>query len=633
MIYYITNQKQLFDSNLIKIEDNFDKLHNYLKDNKTTSVDTETTGLDPLTDKVLLLQIGDDVDQYIIDLTTTSISPEVKTYLESKEAKKILHHSRFDYKMLKANGICTLENVFCTRQGEQMVMNGLTDSSKRGNFSLKVLVKKYLNVELDKSTALNFTATNVVMTEKELVYAADDVKYTYLISGYINANIETYGLTHLAAVEMEANLGYGDMELNGFLLDTGKWEKIHKNNIPKYNEKQQELEHIVLSNPGTKKYAKAKGGVQTNLFEEVGKKTNINWDSPTQLLPIAREFLGGIEDTSKTSLELFVSENYATGLYEATKPEHKFAELLLNYRVYSKAVGQYGTDFFKHIHPKTGRVHPNFDPLGPDTGRVSCSKPNLQNIKAESDYRSAFVPRPGYKMVTCDYSGCELRIIAEFSGDPVWVEAFNEGQDVHSRVATLLFGKEVTKSNENKHLRSPAKNLNFGLAYGMGPSKLARQLRITDKEAKKLMQKYFTVFPAIKKFLEGNGAFAVANGCILTPPPYKRIRWFKKHKEARDDSAVRGSIERAGKNTPIQGCNADLVKKATTLVRRHIQNLPEGEMFLVNQVHDEFVFEVREDVAEERMKDIVFLMESAADDLLSKVPMVAEATLADCWQK
>jgi len=144
MIYYITNQSYLFDHNIIKIENSFEKLHEYLKDNKTTSVDTETTGLDPLTDKVLLLQIGDDKDQYIIDLTTVVISTEVKDYLENKTAKKILHHSRFDYKMLKANGICTLENVFCTRQGEQMVMNGLTDATKRGNFSLKVLVKKYL---------------------------------------------------------------------------------------------------------------------------------------------------------------------------------------------------------------------------------------------------------------------------------------------------------------------------------------------------------------------------------------------------------------------------------------------------------------------------------------------------------
>jgi DNA polymerase-1 len=633
MIYYITNQKQLFDPNIIKIENSFDKLHQYLMETKTVAVDTETTGLDTLTDKVLLLQIGDDKDQYIVDLTTTKITPEVKTFLESKETTKVLHNAIYDYKILKANGICTLEKVFCTRQGEQMIMNGLNDSSKRGFFSLKNVVKKYLDISIDKSTALNFTATNVVITEQELNYAAKDVEYTYLVSGYINASLENLGLSHLASVEMEANLGYGDMELNGFLLDTEKWTKIHKDNIPKYEEKQKELEELVLSNPKARRHAIAKGGVQASLFEDVTKKTNINWDSPSQLLPIAREFLGGIEDTSKTSLELFVSENYASGLYEAAKPEYKFAELLLNYRVYAKAVGQYGTDFFKHIHPKTGRVHPSFNPLGPDTGRVSCSNPNLQNIKAESDYRSAFVPRPGYKMVTCDYSGCELRIIAEFSGDPVWVEAFNEGQDVHSRVASLLFGKEVTKSNENKHLRSPAKNLNFGLAYGMGPSKLARQLRITDKEAKDLMQKYFTVFPAIKKFLDGNGAFAVKHGCILTPPPYKRIRWFKNHKEARNDSAVRGSIERAGKNTPIQGCNADLVKKATTLLRRHIQNLPEGEMFLVNQVHDEFVFEVREDVAEERMKDIVFLMESAADDLLVRVPMVAEATLADCWQK
>ena len=317
-------------------------------------LDTETTGLDPFTDKVLLFQIGDDKDQFIVDMRYLSLPREVIDYLESKTVKKILHNSKFDYKMLKANGICTLENVFCTQQGEQMTVNGMDGTKEKGVFSLGGLVKKYLKIQLDKSTALNFTEKNVIIDTKELIYAAEDVKYTYLLSGFIQANLIKYGLTHLAGVEMEANLGYGDMELNGFLLSTEKWEAIYKSNIPKHQEKEKELEHLVLSHPIASRYAEKKGGVQMNMFVDIDKQTNINWNSPAQLLPIAKAFLGGIDDTSMASLENYVSEDYATGMYEALKPEYKFAELLLNFRVYSKAVGQYGTDFFKHIHPKTG---------------------------------------------------------------------------------------------------------------------------------------------------------------------------------------------------------------------------------------------------------------------------------------
>jgi len=401
MIYYITNQKVLFDSNIIKIENNFDMLEDFVKDGKPTAVDTETTGLDALTEKIVLLQIGNDQDQFVIDLTTTVVPESIKKYLESTKTKKILHNAKFDYKMLKSNNIARLENVFCTQQGEQLVMNGLIDQQReRGKFSLSYIVKKYLGVEMEKGTATNFTLENFTLTSKEIVYAAYDVKYTYLVSAHIWANIQNYNLTHLAEVEMEANLGYADMELNGILLDREKWTEIYHDNIPKHKAIIRELDDLTLSHPTARELVSQKGGLQMDLFQPLETTTGVNWNSPAQILPILQCFLGPIESTEKEVLENFVTENYETGLFEALEEKYKIAELVLNYRTYQKATSTYGTDFFKHIHPKTGRIHPNFHPLGPDTGRVSCSKPNLQNIKSDSDYRSAFVPRPGYKMVT-----------------------------------------------------------------------------------------------------------------------------------------------------------------------------------------------------------------------------------------
>ena len=605
-----------------------EKLESFIQDGKTTSVDTETTGLDPLTESILLLQIGTDIDQYVVDLCTVVLTKPIIDYLQNRKTLKILHNAKFDYKMLRRNGICTLENVFDTMQAEQLIMNGLV----QGFPSLKSVVKKYLEIDIDKSTATNFTKNGVVLDSKEIIYAANDVKYTYLVSSYQYPQLQTYNLTHLAEVEMEANLGFADMELNGFYLNSSKWMKIYEENVPKFKAIVQDLDTYILTS-SAKHFATRKGNIQLDLFNDDIRKCNINWNSPAQILPILKHFLGDVKNSSSGVLEDFVTMDWATGKYTAVDEKYKIAELLLNYRGLAKASSTYGEDFLKYVHKKSGRVHPTFNPLGTDTGRVSCNKPNLQNIKADSDYRSAFTASPGYKLITADYSGCELRIIAEFSEDPVWTKAFKKGEDVHSIVASLLFDCEVTKNNENKHLRGHAKALNFGLAYGMGAGKLAKDLRISKDEGKELMKRYFKVFPKIKKYLENNGKFALVNGHTLTPSPYNRVRWFKEFEKAKTDSELQGRIERQGKNGPIQGCNADLVKKATVMVRNHIQTLNPGDWFMVNQVHDEFVIEVKEELAQKAVGDMLFLMEQAAVDLMCRVPMIAEATVADCWQK
>lgn len=635
MIYYITKQEALFaDNQRIIRQDNYDLIDQFLV-TQPTAVDTETTGLDAITERPVLLQIGNDVDQFVIDLTTTKVSDKVRNYLESDKAKKILHNAKFDYKMLKYNKIAEMANIYCTQSSEQILLAGLLHSKTPP--SLVDLVQKYLNFTMSKEVRSNFgrgKLTNTNFNEAEIVYAANDVKYLYQMSGLQYPMLMQYNLGKVVDLESEALLGYADMELNGIRLDVDKWTEIFKQNLTKVNEFEAKLDSYVSTHPKGKLVVGQKLNVQLDLFDDV-RDTRINWSSPAQVLHVVNGLTNlNLPSTNGNELEKFVEEDHKTGLFEALVPEYKIIELLMNYRVYKKACTQYGTKFLTHIHPTTGRIHCNFNPLGTETGRASCDKPNLQNIKAEADYRSCFVPREGFSMLTADFSGCELRIIAEFSQDPVWIDAFLKEEDVHSRVATLLFKKEVTKSNENKHLRNAAKSLNFGLAYGMGPDKLGRKLRIPKKEAEDLMNTFFKEFPKIKKYLDNNGNYAVKYGLSYTPAPYNRIRWYGDYKEAPHDFKVRGEIERAGKNSPIQGCNGDLVKIAMNLIRRYIKR--EGltdSVFMVNQVHDEILIEFKSELVDKIKKDIKFLMEMSANEILSKVPMVAEVSVSDCWQK
>ena len=630
MIQFITKQLSLY-KDTVNVTDSFDDLLNYL--DRNLAVDTETTGLDALDSKVLLLQIGDYDNQFVIDLSTMEIPGPVVEYLEGTKYTKVLANSKFDYKMLKSNYDITMNKMFDVQLVEKLIYNGLMDKG----FSLANLTEKYCDYTMSKDERMSFVGMKEgsTMTESQIIYSANDVKYPLMIAKKQLPMVDKYKIRNTVNLENEAVGHYGDMELNGITLDKKAWKDIYEENIPLRDKYEGLLNQLILDDEVLRKKFTPKY-IQANMFD-TPKVIDINWSSPDQILPIVKHVcLPDAESTAKETLEEHVYENH-DGTFEARDEKYKLIEYIMNYRVYFKATSTYGVDFFKYIHPVTGRVHPTFKQLGAETGRLSCTKPNMQNIKAGSDYRKSFVPEKGYKFITADYSGCELRFIAEGSGDPVFVDAINNNEDVHSKVASMLYEVEVTKSNENKHLRSPAKNLNFGLAYGMGPGKLASKLRISDQEAKELMDNYFRTFPKIRDFLENNGKRAELNGFIRTPEPYGRIRWFKNHKYIKTNYKVRGEINRAGKNSPIQGANADLTKKSTILLGQYIRDIEKkhgkGCVKLVNQVHDEQVLEVREDLVPDVYKQVVFLMEMAANDMMGRIPMVAEASIDDCWTK
>ena len=276
----------------------------------------------------------------------------------------------------------------------------------------------------------------------------------------------------------------------------------------------------------------------------------------------------------------------------------------------------------------------------------------MQQIPAHNSFRNCFVAPEGWSFVSADYSSQELNVIAFGSKDPVWLKALEEGQDLHSTCAELVYGEQWLTSGEDdceyiskkekcncpshKKLRTNVKTINFGLAYGMGPNKLADTLNISIDDAKLLIEKYFTAFPAIKGFLDKLGNFGKKFGYIKTFPPYNRKRWFTNwYPRIWDNASSKmelGSIERASKNTPIQGASADMTKRALVLMREHIASL-EAPVKLVMTVHDQIDTICKNDYLDIWTLNMKTLMEVAANEIVTNGLLKAEVSVSNCWEK
>lgn len=554
------------------------------------AVDTETTGLDPFEDRLVLLQIGDPQRQFIIDCRTVSLEP-LRPILESNRPK-VLHNAKFDYKMLKAASGIEMANMVDTMLVEQVLTNGLA----RRSFALSELAESYLALPLDKSKRRSFIDHTGDFSQAQLEYAARDILVTYLVATEQLPHIKEKGLAHTVQLECLAIPSFGDLELNGIFLDRQRWTALIEEARARRDRAKEELD----------KHFAAPG--QVDLFG----RPEINYESEQQLKDALYRIGVVVSDTQKNTL---------------LKVKHPVIEHIFEYREQQKVVSTYGEGFIKHIHPKTGRIHPDFRQLGAESGRVSCSKPNLQNIPRDSEFRSCFTAPPGRKIVTADYSGCELRILAELSQDPAFIEAFRKNEDLHAMVARRMFRVPVSKQ-ENRELRDRAKVINFGLAYGMGAQALAATLGTSAREAESLLHDYFHMFPRIKEYLDSSARLALERGWAET------IGGRKRYFEVSDElpASERAALERQAKNMPIQGTNADMLKLALVLVRDRIKSA-RLDALLVNTVHDEIVIECAEQAAEATAALVRDCMIEAGEYYLKSVPVEVECRIADAWAK
>jgi DNA polymerase-1 len=351
-----------------------------------------------------------------------------------------------------------------------------------------------------------------------------------------------------------------------------------------------------------------------------GREFNIN--SPRQLGEILFDTLklAPGRKTRKTR-----SWSTDVEVLEELAGEHELPRRLLEYRSLQKLKGTYVDTLPALVDSGTGRVHTSFNQAVAATGRLSSSDPNLQNIPIRTDQgrqiRRAFVPAEGRRLLSADYSQIELRVLAHLSADPAMVDAFRKGEDIHRRTAAELFG--VMPALVTGEMRRRAKAVNFGIVYGMGPQRLAREQGVPHKEAEAFIRRYFERFPGVKEYIDRTIARAESEGAVRTL--FGRVRYFPEIRGA--DRNARQQALRAAVNTTIQGTAADLIKKAMVDLSRRLGEEGRGERMIV-QVHDELVLEVPPE-EEVRAADLVRDVMERVHPLA--VPLVVDTRTGANW--
>jgi DNA polymerase I len=560
------------------------------------ALDTEGNSLSPFTNELLLIQLGNEDMVYIFDFNWHDrLSKEY--FWKDPEKLFIIQNALYDYKVLKYNAGIEVGKVFDTLLAERILTCGISR-----NVGLKSLTEKYLNLEMDKKIRMDFIdltkETFHQKVTKELIeYSARDVQVLCAIYDQQNRELIRENLSRIAQIEFDVVRVIGEMELRGIYVDTERWRKIivarESEKVELKNKLHEELKRI---------------GFETDLFGNL----EVNLNSTKELKAIFKRVGINLE---------------STGDAELAAVDHPIAALLREYRKCEKQLSSFGESFLKFVRKETSRVHPSFQQIGADTGRFSCNKPNLQQIPATEEFRSCFAAPNGRKIVTCDYSQQELRVLASLSGDPKFIQLYLDGVDLHTATASMMFGIPIDEVQKDK--RSVAKTINFGLAYGRGAKALAQVLVISEEEGKEMIEKYFSQFTFIRDWLEGAAKSAQELGYSKTILGRKRFYILPDKKDPEYRSKL-AAIGRQGKNSPIQGSGVDMVKMALTLIHEQLTN-EKLDAFLINTVHDEIVIESCEKDAERAKEIIEHCMVEAGKRICSNVPILADPNIGDYW--
>ena len=627
-IIYIGPERQFSDIRAGTVEE----CAQWLSTLTAVGLDTETSGLDFTCEKAVLLQLGTSEVQYCIDVRYMDISL-LRPYLESQDLVKIGHNIKFDYKFLMNMGI-RLENVWDTMLSEQVLHCG----RKHDGYGLKDVAAQYLGLEVDKSERNLFIhmVPGQLYTDRQLVYGAGDVEGLVDIMNRQREHLIKENLLQVTTLENRATLAFADIEYNGLHIDPQEWLSISKEEKVELHRLRQELDRILYEDQVFS--SQVPTYIQGDLFEEP-RKVDTEWDSPKQVLQVMHCIIPDLESVE------------APLLFPHRK-KHPMIETYLRYKEVSKVVSSYGEAFLRE-RMSDGMIHTSFRQIL-NTGRVSSKEPNMQQIPADNRFRNCFKAPSGHVFVSSDFSSQELNVLAFGSQDPVWLQALRNGWDLHSVCAELVFkerwhsaadpdclylkGKEKCDCKGHKKLRNQVKVVNFGLAYGMSPNKLSSTIEVSLEEARSLIDEYFKAFPAIGKYLDDLGKFGLHHGYSLTLAPFRRKRFYPGWSESlvyersSESRQLCGKIERAGKNLPIQGSSADMVKLALVLIRTliHSRQLP---VKLVMTVHDQIDTVCERSFSEEWARLLTAQMEKAARTVITNGLLKSDTTITEHWSK
>lgn len=555
-------------------------------------VDTETTSLDPLKGKVRLLQIATPGQSFVVDLFQLPALEHtgLRRLLTSSETIKTFHNAKFDVKMLLHHFDLEVRGLFDTLLASQLIGAGRHE----GGHGLAAVSERHLGALIDKS--LQVSDWSRELSDAQYEYAAKDAEVMLPLYEKLSAGLHELSLEEVAKLEFDCVLPIAAMELAGMAIDEECWRRLVVD---------LERAHALLTDQLKRELAA--GIPQLTLF---GEPPNINLDSPTQVMDALANMGIKIEGTRSWQLQPLAKL-------------HTAIEKLLEYRSVQKLLSSYGLALLEHIDPGTGRIHADFRQMGATGGRMSCSDPNLQQVPNTPEYRSCFRAPAGRKLVIADYSQIELRILADWSQDTALVKALLSGEDLHCATASQMFG--IALEEVSKDQRAAAKQLNYGIMYGLGAPGLAARIGCSLEEAEGLLHRYFDAYSGVAVFLRDAADRAVTDRESRTRSG--RLIYFSF--DANDRSQV-GATQRLGKNAPIQGSSADIIKRAMVLLHEALKLI---DARIVNCIHDEIVVEVADHQAEECSAIVDREMTAAAREFIRSVPVTVDIALADAWLK
>ena len=591
-----------YDYQLVDNEEKMRDLFQKLITTQVLSLDTETTGTDPISAELVGMSFSYEENQaFYVPVPPDGEEAQkivniFKPVFENEKTVKVGQNIKYDLLVLENYGVTLKGKMFDTMIAHYVLQPEL----RHGMDYLAEIYLKYDTIKIEEligPKGKNQKNMRDLPPNEVYKYACEDADVTLKLKNVLEGELAENGVKDLfEEIEMPLVPVLAYMERNGVRIDTEALKETSRHFTARMNQIEEEVHQLA--------------------------GTNFNIASPKQVGEILFDKLKIVEKAKKTKSGQYVTSEE---VLESLKGKHEIVGKILEHRGLKKLLGTYIDALPQLINPKTGRIHTSFNQTVTATGRLSSSNPNLQNIPVRNEdgkeIRKAFIPDDGCEFFSADYSQIELRIMAHLSEDPHMIEAFNEEQDIHAATAAKIYKEPL--EGVTREQRSKAKTANFGIIYGISVFGLAERLNVDRKEAKALIDGYFETYPHVREYMDKSIRSAREKGYIETI--FKRKRYLPDINS--HNAVVRGYAERNAINAPIQGSAADIIKVA--MVRIYQRFMKEGiRSKMILQVHDELNFSVLPEEKEKVKQIVISEMESAYK---MKVPLRADCGWGKNW--
>ena len=591
-----------YDYQLVDNEEKMRDLFQKLITTQVLSLDTETTGTDPISAELVGMSFSYEENQaFYVPVPPDGEEAQkivniFKPVFENEKTVKVGQNIKYDLLVLENYGVTLKGKMFDTMIAHYVLQPEL----RHGMDYLAEIYLKYDTIKIEEligPKGKNQKNMRDLPPNEVYKYACEDADVTLKLKNVLEGELAENGVKDLfEEIEMPLVPVLAYMERNGVRIDTEALKETSRHFTARMNQIEEEVHQLA--------------------------GTNFNIASPKQVGEILFDKLKIVEKAKKTKSGQYVTSEE---VLESLKGKHEIVGKILEHRGLKKLLGTYIDALPQLINPKTGRIHTSFNQTVTATGRLSSSNPNLQNIPVRNEdgqeIRKAVIPDDGCEFFSADYSQIELRIMAHLSEDPHMIEAFNEEQDIHAATAAKIYKEPL--EGVTREQRSKAKTANFGIIYGISVFGLAERLNVDRKEAKALIDGYFETYPHVREYMDKSIRSAREKGYIETI--FKRKRYLPDINS--HNAVVRGYAERNAINAPIQGSAADIIKVA--MVRIYQRFMKEGiRSKMILQVHDELNFSVLPEEKEKVKQIVISEMESAYK---MKVPLRADCGWGKNW--